>query len=308
MKPLTVVLLASALVGTFGATGLEAAEISRASGPSGIDVIHINGPIEAGDDQRFRDVAGSSSKAIVLLNSEGGRVLPALEMGLQISSRGFATAVPTDGLCASACALMWLAGAPRYSAINASIGFHAAYIEQNGEMSETGSGNALIGAYLNRLGLSTEAIVFVTSAPPEGMEWLTKEKAKAVQIRYEVLSDDLRPAAQPGEVESPSDPMGIAYAFYGALSVADGERASALVVPDKRGRGPFNEQSIRKFFGAMLEPLKLREIKMIDDATVMVRYSYRTTSGQICDGRATVRTVKQFARLFIQGIKALDGC
>ncbi|MDU0364384.1 hypothetical protein RWK44_28760 [Rhizobium sp. 25PS6] len=50
--------------------------------------------------------------------------------------------------------------------------------------------------------------------------------------------------------------MGTVTAFYSALATADGETASALVVPEKRG--PFNEASIHTFFGAMSQPLKLR--------------------------------------------------
>ncbi|WP_246621874.1 hypothetical protein [Rhizobium laguerreae] len=52
--------------------------------------------------------------------------------------------------------------------------------------------------------------------------------------------------------------MGTVTAFYSALATADGETASALVVPEKRGQGPFNEASIHTFFGAMSQPLKLR--------------------------------------------------
>ena len=291
-------------------TEASAAEIRRIpdGGGGGMDIIQIVGPIEQDDDARFREVAASSRDAVVILNSEGGRILPALEIGLEAKERNFATAVPTDGLCASACALIWLAGIPRYAAETASIGFHAAYLVEGGKMKEVGSANALVGAYLNEIGLSQNAIVFVTSAPPEGMEWLTPEKGGVVGIAFDVLAQELD-VAQPSVGGSTlADPMEVALAFYRALGAADGELAASLVTPEKRGKGPFNEANIRSFFGAMSKPLKLTELKLVDGSTVEVRYSYVTNAGRSCDGRAVVRTTGKFGRRFIEGIKALDGC
>ncbi|MDX8517195.1 hypothetical protein [Mesorhizobium dulcispinae] len=116
-------------------------------------MITITGVIEPQDDLQFNQVAATTGQAIVVLNSEGGAVLPALEIGRSIRLRGFSTAVASDTLCASACALAWLAGTPRLAGQTANIGFHASYIVKDGTPSETGVGNALIGAYLNQLGL-----------------------------------------------------------------------------------------------------------------------------------------------------------
>jgi len=306
-------LLASIFIGiglTLGAvTEPLAAEIRRIpGGGDGLDIIQIVGPIERDDDARFREVAAASGDAIVILNSEGGRILPALEIGLEAKARKFATAVPTDGLCASACALIWLAGIPRYAAETASIGFHAAYLVQDGKMKEIGSANALVGAYLSQIGLSQEAIVFVTGAPPEGMEWLTHEKGGQVGIAFDVLAEELNVTQPSDGVSATNDPMEVTLTFYRALSFADGELASSLVTPEKRGKGPFNEAAIRSFFGSMSKQLKLTEMKLLDSANVEVRYSYVTNTGQSCDGRAVVRTTEKFGRRFIEGIKALDGC
>ena len=80
-------------------TEASAAEIRRIpdGGGGGMDIIQIVGPIEQDDDARFREVAASSRDAVVILNSEGGRILPALEIGLEAKERNFATAA---GCCA----------------------------------------------------------------------------------------------------------------------------------------------------------------------------------------------------------------
>jgi hypothetical protein len=70
------------------------------------------------------------------------------------------------------------------------IGFHAAYKRENGVAREVGSGNALVGAYLARLGLPDSAIALLTTAPPNEMLWLTSADAKALGAI--VLDDPLQ--------------------------------------------------------------------------------------------------------------------
>jgi hypothetical protein len=78
--------------------------------------------------------------------------------------------------CASACALIWLAGARRYVWDTAKIGFHGAFDAVT--MEGSGPGNAIVGAYLNKLGLSYQAIVYMTAASPTDMRWLHSDDAK----------------------------------------------------------------------------------------------------------------------------------
>lgn len=133
----------------------------------------------------------------VRLRSKGGQVVTGLEMGKLIRQRRFATLVMDDTVCASACALAWLAGAPRVMGKTTRIGFHAASI--NGV--ETGAGNALVGAYLERLGLPERAIYFATVAGPKEMRWLTPESAKRYGIDVVAMDENVAP---PDAVSSPS--------------------------------------------------------------------------------------------------------
>lgn len=296
-------LLAAILAGPAAAV-----EINREAGDDGIDFISLTGVLNEGDDALFRRIAAASEKAIVVLNSEGGSVTAGIEIGRAIKLRGFATAVPPDTLCASACALTWLAGSPRFLDGTSKLGFHVAYRVVDGKASESGVGNALVGAYLNQIGLPDNAIIYVTSAPPEGIEWLTADKGPTVGITYEPLRAEA-PAAAAEEVKAtPSDPMATVTAFYSALSAADGETASAMVVPEKRGKGPFNEASIHAFFGAMSEPLKLTGTTLRGNDGVRVSFQYTTDAGRRCNGRADVETVYVFGKTLISRIKALDGC
>jgi hypothetical protein len=57
------------------------------------------------------------------------------------------------------------------------IGFHAAYVLKGRGTAESGPGNAILGSYLYQLGLSEEAIVYLTQAGPMSMKWLSTEEA-----------------------------------------------------------------------------------------------------------------------------------
>ncbi len=284
-----------------------AADIGREIGPDGIDLISINGTFADGDDAAFRRLASESDRAVVVLNSGGGNLHSGLEIGKAIRLRGFATAVPAGALCASACALTWLAGSPRLLDAESKVGFHAAYRLIDGKASESGAANALAGAYLNQLGLSDRAIVYVTSAPPEGVEWLTQENADQVGIAYGAITINV-PHVSGVKEHLPNDPISTATAFYTALGAADGETAAAMVIPEKRGKGPFNEQAIQEFYRAMSIPLKLTSTSRSSQDTVRVSYEYRTDKGQQCRGRADVHTVYAYGRTLISRIRALDGC
>lgn len=299
----------AALIGfLFMALPAQAANITRVAGKDGIDVILVTGALNSGDENLFRKLAVASEKAVVVMNSNGGNLLAGLEIGRAIRVRGFATAVLPDALCASACALAWLAGSPRLIDPKSNVGFHAAYRMVDGKAQESGVANALVGAYLNQIGLPENAVVYVTSAPPEGIEWLTIEKATRVGISYIAIPRETLPTVTDVREKMPHDPMKTATAFYSALAIADGEGASALVVPEKRGKGPFNEASIRAFFGAMSKPLKMTGAELRGDNDVRVSYEYTTRKGQKCRGRADVETVYLFGMTLISRIKALDGC
>ncbi|MGE5536130.1 MAG: hypothetical protein ACM3W7_11525, partial [Acidobacteriota bacterium] len=113
--------------------------------------------------------------------------------GEMIRLKGFGTAVLDNMHCESACALIWLGGGPRFIGKTARIGFHAAYLAQSGEV--TSDGNALVGSYLNKIGLSDDAISYATSAAPNSMRYLTLADARRLGINVSVLSPSVASAA-----------------------------------------------------------------------------------------------------------------
>jgi hypothetical protein len=122
---------------------------------------------------------------IVTLVSYGGSIGAAVQIGDWIDKRGMSTFVPGDRTCASACALIWLAGRPRTVGDTPLIGFHAAYDPTSRR--ETGPGNAVVGAYLRNLRLDYKPIILLTRKGPTELEWLTPNLAKELGIAIAML-------------------------------------------------------------------------------------------------------------------------
>jgi hypothetical protein len=122
-----------------------------------------------------------SAKAIVNFNSDGGVLLDGIAIGKTIRLKSFSTAVLDGKRCASACALAWLGGSPRYMGRTALVGFHAAYTKKEG-LPPSGVGNALVGSYLTQIGLSEKAVVYMTQAAPTELTLLTLPDAAKIGI------------------------------------------------------------------------------------------------------------------------------
>jgi len=125
--------------------------------------------------------------AVVILDSPGGNLESALQIGKEINVRGYSTSVEREKICASACALVWLAGDKRYMEPTSQIGFHAASV--SGSNSITGEGNAMIGAYLNSLGMSMDAIRYITRPSPTDLQWLSIRDSMKIGINVAVPSE-----------------------------------------------------------------------------------------------------------------------
>lgn len=184
------------LAASFCTKVATAAEFSRHKQDSGVVLIGVSGEIVEHDDDKFLRMIDGVERGIIVLDSPGGSLFPAINMGRAIRSRGLTTLVPDNGVCASGCAMMWLGGTKRFVSSTARIGFHAAYTESFGFASESGSGNAIVGSYYASLGLKDEAIYYLTSSGPGDMFWIDADKARELGIELTVVPSSEPPAAE----------------------------------------------------------------------------------------------------------------
>jgi hypothetical protein len=178
LRPLTILIMVMS-------TSVYAADITEHEF-DGRHVIRIGGEFVLDDHKKFKELAlhyDDGEALVMFADSPGGALVAALQIGKTIMIKEFDTSVAAYSSCASACAFAWLSGRQRYLEDQARVGFHAAYnYDASGNTSISGQGNAVLGAYLNRLNLSTEALLYVTEAGPSDMRWLDVENANKVGI------------------------------------------------------------------------------------------------------------------------------
>ncbi len=142
------------------------------------DVISVTGDIKKGDLDKFLALAFKSKRdVLVALDSKGGDLSTALEIGRLVFSRGYETSIINRD-CISACALIWLAGKSRYLHNGERLGFHSAFkIGRNGQREPDQASNALIGAYIGYLELPSTVASLVVEADPNTVTWVTTKNA-----------------------------------------------------------------------------------------------------------------------------------
>lgn len=166
-----------------GGDGITVRVTCRVVDGESVTMVELSGDIEAGDDRYVRQalLAVDSQPLYVSLSSDGGNLQAGIEIGRAIWFREAATVVE-DAVCASACALAWLAGRPRHMAPNASIGFHAPWQGDGDDPEASTAGSAVVGGYLRDLGLTSAAIRYINEPGPDEMRWLTMDDAEQLNI------------------------------------------------------------------------------------------------------------------------------
>jgi hypothetical protein len=129
-----------------------------------------------------------------VFQGDGGDDEAALDIGLTIKGRGFATAV-TD-TCYSACALAWLGGVKRFMSGYAKIGFHGLYDPITGRQSRIG--NLIFKRYATELGLTHSAMEWITAKRPNEMNMLTKTEADRLGLEVDLYDGNAATRPQDG--------------------------------------------------------------------------------------------------------------
>lgn len=152
--------------------------------------IFVDGEFVEGDSRKFNDIAIGLDDAIVMFNSPGGLITEGLSIGRTIFIKRFNTGVGSNSICASVCGLAWLAGFEKFAFPSSRVGFHAIYTNPGSNMRISSAGNALVGAYLQRLGFNDELIVYATDMEPTSMQWLTAKDAERFRLNVTLIPEE----------------------------------------------------------------------------------------------------------------------
>ena len=94
------------------------------------------------------------------------------------------------------------------------------------------------------------------------------------------------------------------YLFDGGAFLSMENEIDLFVIPEKRGKGLFNETNIAHFFGNLRKPLRVIGIKSISSNQVAVSYEDQKSDGTDCRATANVFTTYAYGRTLIERISA----
>ncbi len=153
--------------------------------------VYLEGDIEPGDAARVRKAfnANAFDTGMVNLNSKGGSVLEAIEIGRIIRKLGLDTYLGkserwTNPVCFSACTLLYTGGRFRYFKQGASFGvhrFHSIIRDSNGA-DHAQIIDGMVVSYLAEMGIKSEMLELASKTSPQEIQLLSEEKLKALWI------------------------------------------------------------------------------------------------------------------------------
>jgi hypothetical protein len=132
----------------------------------------IGGEINEETIERFR------VRPLIVTTGPGGMIEPALGIGTMIRRARADTIVPYHHSCASACALIWLAGTRRY--LGGAVGFHPAHYGGTDIYAE--ESNQDVADYCRWLGMPERFIRWVDETDTRDISWLTPRLAQELGV------------------------------------------------------------------------------------------------------------------------------
>jgi hypothetical protein len=140
----------------------------------------MSGAIGLGSYREFLRVLRKGKPDVIVVEGPGGVLGEAILIAKEINRRGIATAIRANAQCASACAIIFLAGRAKYMGKGAKVGLHSASFV-DGELDLEGTD--VMAAYLAELGVPSNTLRRMAMTAPGQIRWLNKSEQKAMRIR-----------------------------------------------------------------------------------------------------------------------------
>jgi len=155
--------------------------------------LRATGTIHPGTARTFADEVEKRGPYIktIVLNSPGGSVSDALEMGRLIREKNFATQVESGRYCASSCPLVFAGGVERRAGDKAVIGVHqVSALAPAGmlaaSMADAQRISAICQRYLREMGVDLEVWTHAMETPKEKLYAFKKDELLALKLATEI--------------------------------------------------------------------------------------------------------------------------
>ncbi len=148
----------------------------------------LRGDIAQGDARRILPALEREAPRRITLNSPGGSVGDALEIGRAIRAAGIATAVTADAICLSACPYLLAAGVERSVEDGGLVGVHQHYFGQSTllpafmAVEDVQRGQAEVMDYLVEMDVNPLMMRHALATPPDEIYLLIEEERSAYHL------------------------------------------------------------------------------------------------------------------------------
>jgi len=146
----------------------------------------LEGAVAEGDGARVKKLLAEANPMpdTLVLQSPGGSVQDALELGRHLRDRGIATQMLAGEFCLSACPYILVGGTERQIDDSAQVGVHQHYFGQNTllpasfavEDIQAGQGEVMV--YLNDMGIDPMVMTHALATPPDEIYVLLPEQLR----------------------------------------------------------------------------------------------------------------------------------
>lgn len=151
-------------------------------------VLPLTGTIAPGDAARLTELLAREAVDLARLDSPGGSVADALEIGRQLRVAGIATEVTDGAICLSACPYMLAGGETRKVSAGAAVGVHQHYFGESVVMpafmavENIQRGQAEMVGYLHEMGIDLRLMQPALSTAPSEIYILVPQELREYRL------------------------------------------------------------------------------------------------------------------------------
>ena len=165
---------------------------------AGLPALTLTRTIAPGDAARLDEWFDTHDHApqTVYLNSPGGSVLDALDIGRQLRARGIDTAMTDSDVCLSACPYILAGGVARGISAGAMVGVHQHFFGENIALpaflavEDIQRGQGEVMGYLIEMGIDPAIMEKALLTPPDEIYVLLPEELDAYRLRFDPEAAD----------------------------------------------------------------------------------------------------------------------
>ena len=153
------------------------------------DRLTLRGTIAPGDGARVSEALTGGVDSVTL-DSPGGSVMDALEIGRAVRNAGASTAIAADGICFSACPYVLAGGVTRDVPRSARVGVHQHYFGENSllpafmAVEDVQRGQGMVMAFLDEMGVDPLVMQHALTTSPEEIYVLIPEELDRYRLAF----------------------------------------------------------------------------------------------------------------------------